>query len=524
MWQSRASNYRPHLVQNNQSEPASSLTLNTEALARECDWLERAFQVRLAWFVARNDGANNIADDLNEYLQNPQHGSEPPIPQNLALKRERNIVQDRNITKPGAMSLPPLPAFSEASCSSPYQDFIAEHAPDLLEHCVLILALIPTVKPQLFDAMFNALKHENRPFTELGLVERSGCLYATGATAAFIIDGGKVNTHVQVLHHLQHSPCLRQVLFFPPETNDAAANGGSMNSGPEVSQLSMPLSLKAEYQQRFTLGTPFRPEMSAAFPASRIETSLTWNDLVLPATTQSQLNEIEQWVQHGAKLMQWRIGKQLRPGYRALFYGPPGTGKTLTASVLGNQIGMDVYRIDVSMVMSKYIGDTEKSLELVFSLAEDRNWILFFDEADALFGKRTITHSSNDQFANQNVAYLLQRIEGFNGLVVLATNYKDNLDSAFFRRFESIVHFPAPGAAQRLSMWRNGFCEQTRLGEGVNLAQLAERYPLSGAEIVNVIRFVSLKLLAEDRTDVQPADIQQGIERVNEHKSSPLGW
>ena len=125
-----------------------------------------------------------------------------------------------------------------------------------------------------------------------------------------------------------------------------------------------------------------------------------------------------------------------------LFIGAPGTGKKTLASLIGQQSGKEVYRIDLSMVVSKYIGETEKNLSKIFDAAEHKNWILFFDEADALFGKRTNVRDAHDKYANQEVAYLLQRIENYNGLVILATNKKNNIDEAFIRRLQSIIHFP----------------------------------------------------------------------------------
>ena len=155
--------------------------------------------------------------------------------------------------------------------------------------------------------------------------------------------------------------------------------------------------------------------------------------------------------------------KVLKPGFKALFHGLPGTGKTLTAMLIGKKTGLDIYRVDLSQMVSKYIGETEKNLAKVFDKAEHKNWILFFDEGDALFGKRTNTKDAHDRYANQQVSYLLQRIEEYDGLVILATNLKNNIDDAFLRRFQSIIHFPmartqrakgtlAKGLFQKLSL------------------------------------------------------------------------
>ena len=148
------------------------------------------------------------------------------------------------------------------------------------------------------------------------------------------------------------------------------------------------------------------------------------------------------WMAHQAEIRtDPSLRRAFRKGYRALFYGPPGTGKTLTVSVLGREHGRPVFRIDLSQLVSKYIGETEKNLSTVFRMAEHKGWILFFDEAESLFSKRTEVSDAKDRYANQETSYLLRRIEQFDGLVILATNLKPNIDRAFIRRFQSIVHF-----------------------------------------------------------------------------------
>jgi len=134
--------------------------------------------------------------------------------------------------------------------------------------------------------------------------------------------------------------------------------------------------------------------------------------------------------------------KKLKPGYRTLFYGPQGSGKKLTAVLIGKEFDKPVYKIDLSNLVSKYIGETEKNLRIIFDSAEGKEWILFFDEADALFGERTGVKDAHDRYSNQEVSYLLQRIEDYNGLVILATNMKNNIDEAFIRRFNLIIRFP----------------------------------------------------------------------------------
>lgn len=178
---------------------------------------------------------------------------------------------------------------------------------------------------------------------------------------------------------------------------------------------------------------------------SLLTTDGSWKELAPDKKTMKQLKELMNWLKHSSDVKALPVGKKkIKPGYRCLFAGPGGTGKTLAAALLGKECNMDVYRIDLSMVISKYIGETEKNLAKLFDEAEYKDRILFFDEADALFGKRTEVKDSHDRFANLEVSYLLQRLENYPGLVILATNLKSNMDEAFTRRFQSVIHFSAP--------------------------------------------------------------------------------
>ncbi|MGB5979407.1 MAG: ATP-binding protein, partial [Cyclobacteriaceae bacterium] len=212
-------------------------------------------------------------------------------------------------------------------------------------------------------------------------------------------------------------------------------------------------------------------------------------------------------------LYDWGMIRKLKPGYCALFYGPPGTGKSLTASLLGKRTGRDVYRIDLSKTISKYIGETEKNLAGIFDRAEHKDWILFFDEADALFGKRTNISDAHDRYANQEVSYLLQRREEYNGLVILASNLKSNLDEAFTRRFQAMIQFPMPQTAERLQLWEKGFSNKTVLESHEELQEIARSYELSGGSIINVIQHSSLMALRRGEHVIQTRDIMDGIKR-----------
>jgi SpoVK/Ycf46/Vps4 family AAA+-type ATPase len=221
--------------------------------------------------------------------------------------------------------------------------------------------------------------------------------------------------------------------------------------------------------------------------AQRIESVATWDDLVLPELQRQTLREIAVHVRQRARVYEaWGFAAKCARGLgiSALFVGASGTGKTMAAEVLANELRLDLYRIDLSQVVSKYIGETEKNLRRVFDAAEEGGAILLFDEADALFGKRSEVKDSHDRYANIEVSYLLQRMEAYRGLAILTTNMKSALDTAFLRRIRFIVQFPFPDAAQRAEIWRRIFPPGTPT-EGLDIEKLA-RLNVAGGSIRNI--------------------------------------
>ncbi|HUF08994.1 MAG TPA: ATP-binding protein, partial [Rhodothermales bacterium] len=274
------------------------------------------------------------------------------------------------------------------------------------------------------------------------------------------------------------------------------------------------LVLNPEYIELFTLGRISSPAFSASFPAREITTELEWSDLVLADRVMEQIEELKHWIEHNDRLLtEWGMQRKLKPGYRVLFYGAPGTGKTLTATLLGKYTGRKVFRVDLSTVVSKYIGETEKNLANLFDRAKNKNWILFFDEADALFGKRTGVKDAHDRYANQEVSYLLQRVEDFNGLVILASNFKANIDEAFLRRFNAIVRFPFPEEEQRVAIWRVSLPDGARFENGIDLPALLGRFELAGGNIINVVQHACLAALARGSDAIRLDDALKGIQR-----------
>ena len=198
-------------------------------------------------------------------------------------------------------------------------------------------------------------------------------------------------------------------------------------------------------------------------------------------------------------------------GTAALFAGPPGTGKTMAAEVVAGDLGLDLCTIDLSAVVSKYIGETEKNLERIFSAAEDANAILFFDEADALFGKRSEVQDAHDRYANIEVAYLLQRMEQYDGIAILATNLRQHLDDAFTRRLAFVVDFPFPGDAERRQIWELALAGAP-LAAGADLDRLARGFRLSGGSIRNAALQAAF-LAAGDGTPIGMPHLQDAVRR-----------
>ena len=224
--------------------------------------------------------------------------------------------------------------------------------------------------------------------------------------------------------------------------------------------------------------------------ARKVEPRYVWEDLVLPETPLTMLKEMVSMVQSRPMVLEtWGLGRKLTAGsgISALFSGPPGTGKTLAAQIMANRLGIDLYRIDLSTVVSKYVGETEKQLERIFSEASESNAILFFDEADSIFGKRSEVKGAHDRYANIEVSYLLQRMEDYNGVAILATNLRANLDEAFTRRLQFIINFPFPEEDYRLRIWEVLMPPTLPREDNLNFPIMAERFKVAGGSIRNII-------------------------------------
>jgi hypothetical protein len=235
--------------------------------------------------------------------------------------------------------------------------------------------------------------------------------------------------------------------------------------------------------------------------ASRLEPAYAWGDLVLPGRQLDLLRSVSSYLRHRDRVLSdWGYERTVArtQGLKVLFAGESGTGKTMAAQVLGAELGLEMFRVDLATVVSKYIGETEKNLERIFTAADGSNAILFFDEADALFGKRSEVSDAHDRYANIEVAYLLQRMEIYPGAVILATNYRRNIDDAFIRRLDFVVDFPFPEADDRKRIWRLLLPREAPIADDVDLDFLATQFKLSGGAIRNCSLSAAFQAADED--------------------------
>lgn len=373
------------------------------------------------------------------------------------------------------------------------------------EWITVMLALVPHIVPNFFESVIMEYLPGGGDFPEFGGVKGTNHrgMLPTGETVQFILGGTHIETRLQVqqLFAEEHFFYRKNLLWIEP-----VKEGEPFMSGRIV--------MAKEWIDTILFNKESTPRFGLDFPAKRITTQMIWNDVVLHSQTMQQVNDIKIWLEYNHLLFKdENLKRKIKPGYRVLFYGPAGTGKTLTAKLLGNQFNKDVYRIDLSQIVSKYIGETEKNLEGVFKKAESKDWILFFDEADALFGKRTNVQSSHDKYANQEVSYLLQRIEDYQGLLILASNFKNNLDEAFIRRFHALIHFPMPNSSERLTLWQKSLPSTLYLDQTINLHDISSKYELSGASILNAVQYITLRCFSTQKNTITYDNLLEGIRR-----------
>jgi hypothetical protein len=482
---------------NTTNSPAAAINKledNAATLVQEITWFARLINARLQeYFWEENKLIKKVKEES--------------VPESIASLNNKSAVNEsgdeveRETNTAEEIAMPDL-----TNDQSVYAEFVKYYTLTKAERLLLMLALMPYLQPHLLDIFFAVNKSTGRGYTEFGGVKgsRHGGFIPTIETALFILAGNDLGKrfYYYKLFEPDHIFLAHGIIVLDKS-----------NAGNEPFYSSS-ISISEEYIDFFTTGVLRKPAFSMDFPAKHLQTKMDWNDLVADDFTMQQLDEIRIWLQHGPTLNNaWGMSKKLPPGYKALFHGAPGTGKTLTAALLGKLYNLDVYRVDLSMVISKYIGETEKNLEKVFTKAANKNWILFFDEADSLFGKRTSITDAHDKYANQEIAYLLQRLEDYPGLVILASNMRNNVDVAFTRRLQSIIHFQKPQSRERLRLWKNSFSPASKPPRDEDLERIAKQYELSGGSIINVVQYASLMALNRNDNYITVEDLLLGIKK-----------
>lgn len=385
---------------------------------------------------------------------------------------------------------------------------------DFDERIILILSLAPYIQPELLDIFLIKNDNLNSGFTQVGGIKgkHHAGFIPTGETAAFILAANNLENRFGIaeIFGKEHIFYKHKILQLEPVAAIEPFLSGALH-------------ISTAYLHLFTGGSTYQPDYGIHFPAKKITTDMDWSDLVLAEHTLNEVMEIRDWINHGDNLLSDReMKKRIKPGYRAVFYGSPGTGKTLTASLLGKAADLDVYRINLSVVASTNMVETERNIAAVFDYAESKKCLLFFDEADALFGKRTQIQNSNDRYANLEIAYLLQRIEDYPGVIILSTNLKSNLDEALTRRFQNIIYFAKPDIEQRKRLWQNSFSDKTLLEDKIDLHNISSQYELTGASINNIVRFASLMTMKRGDNVILLKDLLQGIRKEFEKNGKAL--
>jgi len=374
---------------------------------------------------------------------------------------------------------------------SAYTQLVNELELTSAERLLLICSIMPHFAPEkLTHVLREKGNHVRTKHPEFGgfidLVHTN--FVPTLQTVLFLLSGNdKTNAVFYKMAISNTGKLVREgIIRLVPMHTESSSNHNELQYVPQLTQ---------EYLLYLQSGFQPRPDFGRAFPATWVTTGLDWEHLVLDTRTRESIEEIMRWVEHGKSLI--NSNSMFNVSYPCLFYGPPGTGKSLTAKLIGKKYNKDVFRVDLSMVVSKYIGETEKNLAHLFDRAHDKDWILFFDEADALFSKRTSVGSAQDKWANLEVSYLLQRMEEHKGLTILATNLKDNIDSAMTRRFQSIIYFPSPKENEREQLWLSLLPSPFSYEATIDLEKIS-KFQFSGANIANILKDACLCALAHN--------------------------
>jgi len=383
---------------------------------------------------------------------------------------------------------------------------VADSAPESLIRCAIREAVLLDAAPVFnnFDALLTDEREALRRHLLAEVTRRDGLAFiaATAAWEAGIESNGTrfvrlelpqpdVASRIEiwrnaladdVVDDVDISAVANSFRFRPRQINEAAATARNLAYRRQPARPA--ITMQDVYQ-----AARLHSNVRLASLARKLSPRYTWDDIILPEDRLQQLKEMCSFVNYRSVVYDtWGFDQKLSlgKGLNVLFAGPPGTGKTMAAEIIAHELGLDVYKIDLSMVVSKYIGETEKNLARIFTEAETSNAILFFDEADALFGKRSEVRDSHDRYANIEIGYLLQRMEEYEGVVILASNFRKNMDEAFVRRLHFAVEFPMPNEQDRRRIWEGVWPHRTPRHSDLDLPLLAHKFEVAGGNIRNI--------------------------------------
>lgn len=382
-----------------------------------------------------------------------------------------------------------------------YTLLINKHHFNPEERLLLALALCNHYDPRTLNGLMETAQLQMMARPMKG--ENGVSVVPTAETFFFLVAHGDNSEYIRLHRYFNTDhPFYKESIL---ELGEVAAG---------VSKFDGVLSVPIAYRDLLLYNKHQPPRFSSEFPAHLLRTKLNWNDLVLMPHTLGLLEEMKHRLIHESKVRKWEtatgeLGDHMRPGLRVLLYGASGQGKTLTTALFGKLLNREVYRIDLSAIISKYIGETSKNLRNLFDTAERKNWIIFIDEGDALLGMRSDLSQNQSASAhgnNQDVAYILQRLETFDGIIVVATNLANNIDAAFERRFEGRIQYVALSAEYQIQVWNNVWPKKLKVDAGANLPSLFTQYSLSPASIVNVIQRIAILMAEQNKLEV-PSDL-----------------
>jgi hypothetical protein len=420
----------------------------------------------------------------------------------LALCIAQRLATNENTDKENTIGnlLPVLDA-----CDDEYARLIKKHRFNPEERLLLALALCNHYDPRMLNDLMSTplLQMKCRALKTVNGLS----VLPTAETFFYLVAGNNSEDYIRLHGYFSTGhPFYRDSIL---DLGDSVNGASRFDGGLNISITYRDLLLYNQYQP---------PRFSSEFPAHLLSTKLTWDDLVLMPQTQNLLGEMKNRLIYEATIRNWetprgKLDDHMRPGMRVLLYGASGQGKTLTTALFGKLLKRDVYRIDLSSIISKYVGETSRNLRTLFDTAERKDWIIFIDEGDALLGMRSDLSSNQSSTAhnnNQDVAYILQRIETFHGIVFVATNLASNIDPAFERRFEGRIQYLALSADKQRQVWENVWPNRLKT-DNANITALLTEYPLSPASIVNVVQRIAILMAHKQEETVANEMIRRCI-------------